>query len=111
MKKLLVLLLLLIPILCSADEFQIPFACYPKQVQQDFALYGYKLDLSGNDRTPDSWGFLENKGDNYIIYTYRAVTKQDLETMRVILLNLHKKEVDNGKDDSKLNPDADKTPG
>jgi hypothetical protein len=68
----------------SADEILIPWSCYPKQVQEAFAEQGMKLDLSGNDRTPESWGFLENKGMEFIIYSYKPMTKQDWENFNLI---------------------------
>ena len=68
-----------------ADELTIPFPCYPKKIQEKFAEYGMKLDLSGNDRTSDSWGFLENKGAEFIIYTYKPVTKEELSIIMKIV--------------------------
>lgn len=64
--------------IATADELQIPFSCFPKEIQAKFLKYNLKLDLDGNERTKDSWGFLENKGSNYIIFTYRSVTQDEL---------------------------------
>ena len=67
--------------LSYSDELLVPFSCYPKDLQKRFAENGRKLDLNGNDRTPESWGFLFNKGAGYVIYTYRTATPKDLEIM------------------------------
>lgn len=68
-----------------ADEFRIPFPCFPKQLQARFAEYNRKLDLDGNDRTKDSWGFIENKGTRFIIYTYYSATEEDLNIIMAIV--------------------------
>ena len=68
-----------------ADKLQIPFSCYPKKVQAVFMEYGLKLDLDGNDRTPESWGFLKNEGSEFWLYTYRGVTTEELEFIRDIM--------------------------
>ena len=72
--------------LSFADEIQVPFSVYPKQVQKVFAKYGYKLDLSALDRTKKSWGFLESKGTKYYIYTYQSITKRELEEIGKIIM-------------------------
>ena len=64
-----------------ADKICIPFECDPKKLQESFARNGKKLDLSGNDKDNNSWGFLENKGQEYIIYTYKPVEKEDFEIL------------------------------
>jgi len=79
LKKLCLILILLSPLTCCADEFMFPFSCYPKQVQEKFAEHGKKLDLDGNDRTEESWGFIENQGTNFKIYTYYSATEEDLQ--------------------------------
>ncbi len=70
--------------IATADELSIPFSCFPRELQAKFAEHNLKLDLGGNDRTWDSWGFLENKGGSYIIYTYRSVTKEELNLVMKI---------------------------
>lgn len=82
----LLILLLLLPLACFAEEFRFPFSCYPKDVQKQFAEYNKKLDLDGNDRTEDSWGFIENKGTFFKIYTYFQTTKEDKEIIRKVIL-------------------------
>ena len=85
-KVYLILLILLLPLTCFPDEIKIPFSVYPKKLQAKFAEHDRKLDLNGNDRTEDSWGFIENKGTAFVIYTYRSATKEDFEIIREILL-------------------------
>ena len=60
-----------------ADELQVPFSCYPRRLQQDFAQYNLTLDLSEIDRTPSSWGFIVNKGSKYSIFTYKPTTQHE----------------------------------
>lgn len=86
MKIILIILFLSILITSAfADELQVPFSCYPKVLQELFAEKGYKLDLDGSERTPDSWGYLYNKGANYTIFTYETITEQDFIVVREIV--------------------------
>ena len=56
---------------CFGAEIIIPFNnCYPKKVQESFAKRGYKVDLSANDRTKESVGFIENRGTQWLVITY-----------------------------------------
>jgi len=71
---------------CMADELQIGQACYPKQIQAKFLQKGYKLDLSANDRDEKSWGFLNSEGSKYSIYTYKPITKEELDLIRKIVM-------------------------
>ncbi len=84
-KLCLILVILLLPLTCLSDEFRFPFSVYPKKLQAKFAEYDRKLDLNGNDRTEDSWGFIENKGTAFVIFTYRSATKEDFKIIREIL--------------------------
>jgi len=79
------LIMLLFCVTCYADTLQIPVACYPIKMQQAFSDAGYKLDLSGNDRTEDSWGFIENRGTYFFIHTYRSVKPEDFEVIQQIV--------------------------
>jgi len=81
MKKLLFIFIIFLSITAYADQIELPFSCYPKQVQAKFAEAGYKLDLSANDREEDSWGFIESKGSTFNIFTYRQI---DIETLNDI---------------------------
>lgn len=71
--------------LAYCDEIRVPFSCYPTDLQDDFADKGKKLDLSANDRTPDSWGFIESKGSYFIIYTYKSATSEDFNLITQIV--------------------------
>lgn len=83
-----IIFLILISILffniAFCDQLEIPYSCYPKILQERFADNNLKLDLSGNDRTQDSWGFIENKGTSYKIFTYRSVTPEELSLIMKI---------------------------
>ena len=88
MKKYIILIiLLLIANTAFCDKFIIPFSCYPEELQKEFAEYDRKLDLDGKDRTEDSWGFIFNEGSQYIIYTYKSATMEDLDIMKEIIFN------------------------
>lgn len=88
MKKIIIAIIILLYLATNsfADKIQFPFSCYPKELQRVFAERGMKLDLSGNDRTPDSWGFLRNEGAEFWLYTYRPVSTEDLELIKRIML-------------------------
>lgn len=86
MRYLIILILLFITTTAYADQFEIPFSCYPKQLQKQFADEGKKLDLSGNDRTLESWGFIENKGTTFIIYTYKSATDEDFTLIMKLVM-------------------------
>lgn len=47
-----------------------------------------KLDLSPNERTWDSWGYLLNEGGKFRIYTYKAVTQEDLKIIQKIVFKI-----------------------
>ena len=66
-----------------------------------FAIADKKLDLDENDRTVESWGFLKNKGSEYEIYTYRALSREELDAFMVLINKYHAKDK-NGKINSKL---------
>ena len=70
-----------------ADKLRIPFSCFPKEIQLDFQRKGLKLDLNGNDRTRDSWGFIMNEGNQYVIFTYRSLNNEDFDTVSEILFD------------------------
>ena len=87
MKKIaLILILLFITSTAGADKLRVPFDCYPKEIQKMFLARGIQLDLDGNDRTRDSWGFIQNEGASYIIYTYKAINDEELTIVREIVL-------------------------
>ena len=68
-----------------ADKLMIPFECYPKHIQTEFAKEGLKLDLDSVSRTEDSWGYLVNEGTRFIIYTYHPVTNNELQLVMDII--------------------------
>ena len=43
-------------------------------------------DLDGNDRTRESWGFLKNEGNKFVIFTYRNCSPQELQTILEIIM-------------------------
>jgi len=78
-------LLLMCASMAYADKLIIPFDCYPKEIQTQFAETGRKLDLSGNDRTRESWGFIVNEGSQFTIYTYKSASQEDFTVMMNII--------------------------
>ena len=68
-----------------ADEFIMSGGCYPKEVQAKFLKHGLKLDLSGNDRTRDSFAFIENRGQEYKIFTYKNLNEKEMLLMLQII--------------------------
>ena len=86
------ILLLLFVLISSvfADELRVPFSCWPKDLQTKFAETGRKLDLSANDRTKDSWGYIESKGSQFSLFTYRSVTPEDFEVIQKIVFAIEK---------------------
>lgn len=89
MKKVILLILLttLLSVNSFAEKFTIPFSCYPKEIQKKFEERGMKLDLNGNDKTPESFGFIQNEGREFVIYTYKDLSDEDLERMRSAILD------------------------
>lgn len=67
-----------------ADEIGIPFSCWPLQLQQEFGKLGIKLDLTANERTFDSWGYIDSKGSSYSLFTYKAAKPEDFELIKDI---------------------------
>lgn len=68
------------------DKLELMFSCYPKEIQAKFAKSGIKLDLSGNDRDSKSWGFIENQGSRYNIYTYRPCSVEELQMVQNLVM-------------------------
>ena len=71
-----------------SETFEIPASCFPKVVQAHFIEYGYKVDLSPNDRDDKSWAFLENEGTKFKIITYYTITDDELILLREISIKL-----------------------
>ena len=85
MRYFICLLILLMTPFAMADELIIPFPCYPLNLQKLFLEQGRKLDLSGIDRTKDSWGFIENRGGEFKLFSYYSVTKEDFKMIDNII--------------------------
>lgn len=81
-------IIIAILIVCTvfADELQFPVSCFPSKLQAKFAERGYKLDMTANDRDDKSWGFIESKGSKFSIFTYDAVSVQDLNAIQKIVM-------------------------
>ena len=73
------MLIICICTVANADKLMIPYDCYPRELQQRFLENGYKLELDSTLREADSWGFLENEGSQYNIYTYKPLTDKELQ--------------------------------
>ena len=67
-----------------SDELDIPFSCWPVELQQAFLKYGKKMDLNSDERTDDSFGYILNKGSKYVIYTYHSVSPEDFEIIKKV---------------------------
>ena len=68
-----------------ADKIQIPFSCYPRQLSEDFARHGYKVDVNAEDRTKDSWAFIKSEGSSFWLYTYYPVQDRDFEMIKEVI--------------------------
>lgn len=73
---------------CYADNIIIPFECYPKQIQTKFLKHNIKLELNGETREQDTFGFIRNNGSNYEIVTYKPVTNEQLELIKNIIFEV-----------------------
>ena len=71
-----------------SDELQIPYSCWPIELQEEFAKSGRKLDLIEAERTEDSWGYVLNKGHKFVIYTYRSATQEDFTVIKDIVFKI-----------------------
>ena len=91
------LMILLFPSFSFSDTVEVPFDCWPKEIQQGFKDNNLKLDLSANDRTEDSWGYLLSEGSSYKIFTYRSITPEQFEIIKTITFKV---EMEHGKDNS-----------
>ena len=65
--------------LLFADEMQIPFAINTNKFLEEAKAVG--LDLYGED---DSIGHVENKGTQFIVYTYGMMSSSDLDKLKEI---------------------------
>ena len=90
--SLLIIFLFLFFSFCNADQLEIPFSCYPKLLQKEFARNKLKLDLDPAKRDKKSWGYLKNEGAGYKIYTYKSITKEELGVVLKIVRDIEKKQ-------------------
>ena len=68
-----------------SDEIEFPFTCNVTKAQEVFKLNGMKLDLSGNEKTDDSWGYIESRGSKFILYSYKTLTREELQLIENIV--------------------------
>lgn len=88
MKKLTVFItLILLSTVCFADQIIVPFDVYPKELQKVFIDNGINLDLDPVNRTRESWGFIKNEGTSFSIYSYKMMTPEEMEIIRLILID------------------------
>lgn len=80
--------------IAQADELSIPFSCWPNELQREFNEVGIKLDLSGNERTNDSWGYILNKGNNFSIFTYGSINPDELDIVSYIVNKIEREKKD-----------------
>jgi len=78
----------MIPAICFADILKVPFSCWPRELQSEFAVKGLKVDLSPLDRTNDSWGFIDSKGASFEINSYRAVTQEEFQIVQDVIFKI-----------------------
>ena len=89
MKKIiLIILLLMMPVMCSADVLKIPFSCWPQELKSEFGEIGLKLDLSPLDRTNDSWGFIDSNGSYFELNSYRSVTPEEFQIIQDLIFKI-----------------------
>jgi len=91
MKEFILILVLLVAQVVSADELQVPFSCWPLELQKEFAKEGIKVDLNGVQRTKDSWGYILNQGNKYTIFTYDPMNNDDFIIIQKIILDVETK--------------------
>jgi len=85
------LLMLIITSPSYSDELWIPISCWPKDLQQAFHEEGMKLDLNNENRTDESWGYLVNKGSEFVLYTYYPATQEDFRIIQKIVFGIDRK--------------------
>lgn len=64
---------LLVPSLVHADEISVPFAIYVEDFRKDIKQNG--MDLDGGR---ESQGFVEERGGNFTVFTYKQATPKQL---------------------------------
>lgn len=80
------IVLIFLTIGAGADEFLIPFDCYPRRLQAKFAEKELKIDIPGEWRTEKSWGFIENRGQAFALYSYYPTTIEERQLVFDIIM-------------------------
>lgn len=87
-----ILLVLLSFSTAFADKLIVPFYVNVDNFQDEMLKKGYILDGQADKKTPASWGFVVNEGQQIIIYTYRPASEKELTDIVNIATNLGGKE-------------------
>jgi len=83
-----------------ADEITIPFCISIKKVQEAFKIYDKKLDNFWEEPTEDSWGYIMNKGNEIVLYTYKPMTIEDFNLLNKIFYGTEMTNEVNGSSDN-----------
>lgn len=59
---------------CFSDELHVPFAIHKEQFIIDAKAEGFDLN--------DVDGFIENRGSEVVIYTYKTISKSQMEILK-----------------------------
>lgn len=73
-----------------ADELRIPISCWPKELKEEFAKTGRKLDLTSGERSNESWGYIVNNGSEFVLFTYQSVTQEDFDIIQKIVFKIER---------------------
>ena len=63
-----------------ADEINIPFAVNMKEFKWDLKQHG--LNFYGDKK---AIGFIEDKGSRIVLYTYKRIKTEDMETIKNVM--------------------------
>lgn len=86
--KILIILFLVFCGNVDAAELKIPFSCWPKELHEEFAKTGRKLDIHSEDRTKESWGYIVNKGSSFVLFSYNALTPEDFQLIQDVVFKI-----------------------
>jgi len=70
--------------LAYADRLIISSECEPQELQKEFKKNNLILDLPQDKKTKFAFGLLENNGAGYVIKTYKPVTDDQLEIVKLV---------------------------
>ncbi len=65
--------------LSHATEVRVPYGIYVEQFKKESKEKGFDLN--------DVDGFIQNKGNNFVIYTYKPITDEQLELIKDLTWN------------------------